>query len=202
MLLQDFDAILHYYVVQYSLPSGKLALPPGDRVDMARILACLTILLIHTNTCTPCIISSVWGECNDACLALGGQHGDLSLIPWQLLALSKIAINTIYIWTTEPDLPILAPELQSFKCLPPTLQTLLLHFRKKITYVCESVPSGAASSKLLTDNLQAHISKNKLTFETKAIQWYHNLLLNQSIELDHMIGVENGILVAFGMCPS
>jgi hypothetical protein len=160
MLLQDLDAILHYYVVQYSLPSGKLALPPGDCVDMARILTHLTILLIHTNACTPCIISSVWGECDDACLALGGPHGDLSLIRWQLLALSKIAINTIYIWTTEPNLPILvlAPELQSFKCLPPTLQTLLLHFCEKITHVCKSVPLGATLSKLLTDNLRPHIS--------------------------------------------
>jgi hypothetical protein len=85
------------------------------------------ILLIGTDACIPNIINSVWGENNDASLALGGPHGNLSLIRWHLLALSKIAINTIYIWTTDPDLPILAPESQSFKCLPPTLQTLLLH---------------------------------------------------------------------------
>jgi hypothetical protein len=64
---------------------------------MARILTRLTIFLISTNACTPHIINLVWGKNNDARLALGGPCGDLSLICWHLLALSKIAINTIYI---------------------------------------------------------------------------------------------------------
>jgi hypothetical protein len=51
------------------------------------------------------------------------------------------------------------------------------------------------------DNLQAHTSPDKLPFKTKAIQWYHNLLLNQNGEVDDMIGAENGILFAYGMCP-
>jgi hypothetical protein len=122
MLLQDLDAILHYYVVRYTLPSGELLiLLPGNCFDMARILAHLSILLIGTNACTPGIISSMWGERKGACLALGGPRGDLSLIRWRLLAISKIAIHTIYIWATDPDLPILATESKSFKCLPPTL---------------------------------------------------------------------------------
>jgi hypothetical protein len=39
-------------------------------------------------------------------VAFGGSRGDLSFIRWRLIALSKIAINTIYIWKTDPDLPI------------------------------------------------------------------------------------------------
>jgi hypothetical protein len=93
MLLQDLDAILHYYVVKYSLQSGKLVLLPGDRFDMARILAHLTILLIGTNDCTPYIISSIWGENKDACLALGGPRGNHSLMHWRLLALSMIPLK-------------------------------------------------------------------------------------------------------------
>jgi hypothetical protein len=201
MLLQDLDAILHYYVVKYSLQSGKLVSLPGDRFDMARILARLTILLIGTHACTPYIISSVWSENEDVHLALGGPCGDLSLIHWRLPALSKIAINTIYIWTTDPDLPILAPDSQNFKCLSPTFQTLLLHSCEKITYACKPVPSGAASAKLLTDNLQARTSPDKSPFKTKAIQLYRDLLLNQHGDVDDMVGVENGILVAYRMCP-
>jgi hypothetical protein len=73
---------------------------------------------------------------------------------------------------------------------------------KKIIYACKPVPLGAALAKLLTDNLQAHTFPNKLPFETKAIPWYCDLLLNQNGEVDDMIGVENCILAAYGMCPS
>jgi hypothetical protein len=51
------------------------------------------------------------------------------------------------------------------------------------------------------DNLQAHTLLDNSTFETKAIQWYCNLLLNQNNKLDDMTGIENGILAAYGMCP-
>jgi hypothetical protein len=39
------------------------------------------------------------------------------------------------------------------------------------------------------------------TFEDKATQWFCNLLLNKNDNLDDKIGVDNGILVAYGMCP-
>jgi hypothetical protein len=119
MLLQDLDAILHYYVVRYSLPSGKLILLPGNRFDMARILAHLSILLIGTNACTPGIISSMWGENKDACLALGGPRRDLSFIHWRLLALSKIVINSIYIWTKTLTYPSWPPNHKASNVFPP-----------------------------------------------------------------------------------
>ena len=105
MLLQDLDAILHYYDVTYTVLASedgfnKSILLPGDQADMARILARLTILLIGADACTPHIINSVWGENEDAQLALDEPHGDLSLIRRRLLSLSKIAINTKYTWTT------------------------------------------------------------------------------------------------------
>jgi hypothetical protein len=116
MLLQDLDAILHYYAVSYSVPTSdngidKPILLPGNQADMAKIFARLTILLIGANACTPHIINSVWGKNDDARLALGGPRGDHSLIRRRLLSLSKIAINTIYIWTTDPELPVLDPKL-------------------------------------------------------------------------------------------
>ncbi len=104
MLLQDLNAILHYYTVNYSLPFGESILLPGDCTDMAKILARLTILLIGTKVCTPHIINLVWGENDDACLALGRPRSNLSLIRWHLLALSKIAIKTIYIWMMDHNL--------------------------------------------------------------------------------------------------
>ncbi len=118
-LLQNLDTILHYYVVKYSLLSGKLFLLPGDSVDMARILAHLTILLIGTNACTPHIVSSVWGENNDVCFALGGPRGNLSLICWRLLALSKIVIYTTYIWTTDPRPTHLGPQIAKLQMSSP-----------------------------------------------------------------------------------
>ncbi len=92
MLLQDLDTILHYYAVTYTVPANKDGfnepiLLPGDRADMARILAWLTILLIGANACTPHIINLLWSENEDARLALGGPRGDLSLIRRQLLSL-------------------------------------------------------------------------------------------------------------------
>jgi hypothetical protein len=59
-----------------------------------------------------------------------------------------------------------------------------------------------ALAKLLMDNLQAHILPDNLTLVTKVIQLYRDLLLNQNDDLDDMIGFNNGILVAYGMCPS
>jgi hypothetical protein len=165
---------------------------------MAKILAWLRILLIGADACTPHIINSVWGKNDDAHLALGGPRGDLSLNRRRLLSLSKIGINTIYIWTTDPELPVLDPKSRSFKYLPPTLRTILLHSCEKLTYACEPVPSVAALTKLLTNNLQAHIVPDNSTFEDKAIQWFCDLLLNND-ELNDMIGFDNGILVAYGI---
>ena len=88
---------------------------------MATIFACLTLLLIGADACTPHIINSVWGKDDDARLALGGPHGNLSLIRRCLLTLSKVAINTVHIWLTNPTTPILAPTSDSYDRLPSTL---------------------------------------------------------------------------------
>jgi hypothetical protein len=73
---------------------------------MTTIFASLTLLLVGADACTPHIINSVWGEDDDARLALGGPCGDLSLILRRLLSLSKVAINTVHIWLTDPSTPI------------------------------------------------------------------------------------------------
>jgi len=96
---------------------------PGDLKDMATIFACLTLLLIGADACIPHIINSVWGEDDDARLALGGPRGDLSLIRRRLLTLFKVAIDTIHIWLTDPTTPILAPTSDSYDHLPSTFGT-------------------------------------------------------------------------------
>jgi hypothetical protein len=205
MLLHDIDALLHYYSVNYFTGSSSnnpepISLP-GDRSDMARILARFTLLLVGTNACTPHIIQSVWGSDDETRMALGGPRGDLSLIRRRLLTLSKIAINTIYIWMTDPDTPIFAADSPTFRLLPPTFKQLLIQTHDKIVYARQPILSGEESTVMLTNNLRAHIHPDNSLFEEKAIQWYKDLLLNQEEELDDTIGFENGILIAYGMTP-
>jgi hypothetical protein len=98
---------------------------------------------------------------------------------------------------TAPDTPILADTSPTFQKLPPTFKQLLLHTNEKVVYAREPVPSGRESTKLLTDNLRAHLYPDNSPFEDKAIQWYRDLLLNQDQDLDDMIGFDNGILIAY-----
>jgi hypothetical protein len=166
MLLQDIDMLQqYYYKVDYysrfanTLPSkySEPVLLPGDRSDMARILARFTLFLIGTDAITPRILNSVWGADNEAKIALGRPRGDLSLIRWHVLTLSKFAINTIHMWMTDPDTPILADTLPTFQKLPPTFKQLLLHTKEKVVYAREPVPSGRELTKLFSDNLRAHL---------------------------------------------
>jgi hypothetical protein len=84
----------------------------GDRWDMARTLARLTLLLTGADACTSHIVASVWGEDEAACLALGGPRGDLSLIRRKLLTLSKVAMNImVHIWMNDPAMNFLAPNM-------------------------------------------------------------------------------------------
>ena len=57
----------------------------------------------------------MWGEDNDAQVALGSPQDDLSLICLEILSLLKVAINTVYNWITDPDIPVLLPTSDSFK---------------------------------------------------------------------------------------
>jgi hypothetical protein len=93
------------------------------------------------------------------------------------------------------------PTHRAFNTSPLTLQTILLHSRKKLSYDCDHVPSGTALAKVLTDTLCAHIFPDTSTFEDKAIQWFRDLLLNKNDDLDDKIGFNNSILIAYGMCP-
>ena len=142
---------------------------PGDRKDMARFLTQLTLLLVGADACTTHIINSVWGEDKGARFALGCPQGDLSLIRQKILSLSKVAINAVYIWTTNPDTPILQPTSDSSKRLPPMLQKLILNAHQRITFAHEPVPSGTTAIQLLTTNLRNHTVPDNLPFEEKPI---------------------------------
>jgi hypothetical protein len=112
-ILQDLDAMLYYYDTDWQV-NGKPVSLPGDLMDMATILACITLLRIGANACTPHIINQVWGTDETARLALGGPRGDLSLICRCILTHQKVAIFTVYIWLTNPSTPVLPKTSESF----------------------------------------------------------------------------------------
>ena len=170
------------------------------RWDKARILMSLTLLLTGANACTPHIVASVWGEDEAARLALGGPRGDLPLIRCKLLTLSKVAMNMVHIWITDPTMNILVPTSPNFQRLPPTVQQLLILAGSNRIYACEPVPPGTPATQLLINNRREHTYPDTLPFEEKAIRWYHELLLHPH-KADDMTGCDNGILIAYGMCP-
>jgi hypothetical protein len=146
--------MMYYFDTDTYYKNEPISLP-GDLKNMATIFACLTLLLVGADACTPHIINSVWGEDDDdAQLALGGRRGDLSLIQRRLLTLSKVAINTVHIWLTDPSTPILAHTSDSYDHLPSTLWQLLLHSSDKLVFACKPVPRGTESVNLLMQNLQ------------------------------------------------
>jgi hypothetical protein len=186
-----------YYWDTDNYVNGAPVLLPDDRLDMACILARLTLLLTGADACTPHIINSVWGDHKNARLALGGPQGDLSLVHRKILTLtlSKVAINMVHIWMTNPSMNFLVPNYASFQQLPPMVQRLLLQTSKKIIYAREPVTPGTPTTQLLTNNLRQYLVPDTLSFEEKAIRWYHELLLHHD-KADNMMGFDNGILTA------
>ena len=55
-------------------------------------------------------------------------------------------------------------------------------------------------TQLLEKNLHEYILPDNLPFEEKAIRWYCELLLYPEMA-DDMTGFDNGILIAYEMCP-
>ncbi len=114
LIIQDLDAIMYYWDTDDYIAGFPITYR-NTRWDMARILARLTLLLTGAKACTPNIVASVWGEDEVACLALGGPRGNLSLICRKLLTLSKVAMNMVHIWMTDPTMNILAPTTPNFQ---------------------------------------------------------------------------------------
>jgi hypothetical protein len=73
LLLHDLDVMMYYSDTDYYYNNAPVSLS-GDCKDMATILTHITLLLVRADACTPHIINSVWGEDEDARLALGGPH--------------------------------------------------------------------------------------------------------------------------------
>jgi hypothetical protein len=101
---------------------------------------------------------------------------------------------------TDPSMNFLAPNSARFQQLPPTVQWLLLQMSKKIVYAREPVLPGTPATQLLTNNLCQYLVPDTLLFEEKAIRWYCELLLHHD-KADDMTRFDNGILIAYGMCP-
>jgi hypothetical protein len=181
--------------------NGTPISPSGDLADIAIILARITFLLIGADACTPYIIRKVWGENDAARLALGGPQGDLFLIHRPILTQQKVAINTVHIWLTNLSTPVLPPDLEAFKFLPHTISQLLLDCSKKRVFAWEPVLLGMCSIQWLTNNMKNYIIPDSHSFEDKVIWWYSDNLLLGWDRVDDMMGFNNGIIMAFGMCP-
>ncbi len=95
---------------------------------------------------------------------------------------------------------ILSLDLHGFKCLPPTVPLLLHCIHANRTFSCKPVSPETATTHLLTNNLRKYSILDTLLFEETAIRWYQELLLNHS-QADDMMGFDNEILIAYGMCP-
>ena len=65
LILHDLDMMMYYFDTDTFYKNEPISLP-GDLKDMATIFACLTLLLVGADACTPHIINSVWGEDDDA----------------------------------------------------------------------------------------------------------------------------------------
>jgi hypothetical protein len=101
---------------------------------------------------------------------------------------------------TNLSMNFLAPNSASFQRHPPTVQRLLLQTSKKNVYAREPVPPGIPANQLLTNNPRQYLVPDTLSFKEKAIHWYCELLLHND-KADNMTGFDNGILIAYGMCP-
>jgi hypothetical protein len=115
LIIQDLDAIMYYWDTDSYNMVGTPMSYRDEKWDMAQTLARLTLLLTGTDACTPYIVDSVWGKDEAACLALGGPHGDLSLIRRKILTLSNVAMNMVHIWMMDPAMNFLAPNSPSFQ---------------------------------------------------------------------------------------
>jgi hypothetical protein len=112
----------------------------------------------------------VWWDCS--CFHICYHCEVIIKITWYVLALSKIAINTIYIWMTDPDTPILAKNSPTFQLLLPTFKQLLLQTHDKVVHARQPIPLGKESTTMLIKNLRAYIHPDNSSFKEKAIQWY------------------------------
>ncbi len=70
----------------------------------------------------------------------------------------------------------------------------------KIVFAREPVLSGTTTTHLLTNNLCSYLILDTLPFAKKTIHWYCDLLLNHK-KVNDMTEFDNGILIAYGMCP-
>jgi hypothetical protein len=102
----------------------------------------------------------------------------------------------VHIWMTNPSMNFLAPNSTSFQQLPPMVQRLLLQMSKKIVYAREPVPPRTPATQLLTNNLCQYLVPDTLLFKEKDCE----LLLHHD-KSDDLTGFDNGILIAYGMCP-
>jgi hypothetical protein len=71
LLIQDINTMMYYWDTNNYVNSAPVLLP-DNLLDMACILARLTLLLTGADACTPHIINSVWGDNKNAHLSLGG----------------------------------------------------------------------------------------------------------------------------------
>ena len=83
---------------------------------------------------------------------------------------------------------------------PADSPTTIATSRNTKIYAQEPVPPGTTMTQLPTNNLREYILPDTTPFAEKAIRWYRKLLLHPE-EADDMTGIDNRILITYGMCP-
>jgi hypothetical protein len=62
LILHNINTMMYYFETDYYNLSQELFSYQEKHTNLARVLACLTLLLVDANAFTPCIINWVWGD--------------------------------------------------------------------------------------------------------------------------------------------
>ena len=62
LILHNINTTMYYFETDSYIFIQELISYQEKHTNLARILACLTLLLVDANAFTPCIINLVWGD--------------------------------------------------------------------------------------------------------------------------------------------
>jgi hypothetical protein len=192
MLLANFATITNLYpVIHYEIANNQQAL--------ACALACCTLVLTGSDILNPSIIQRIWEANNTIWKTLGEPRGDLALIQWRLVLLSKIAINTYHLWETTNFNNARIINNDALRCHPPSLLIIIQSLQDPTTteYVCVPLALGTAPIHILLLNLWHNmIDPSSITYEDAAVSWYSDLHLHGCSATD-TTGIKNRIFQTF-----
>jgi hypothetical protein len=94
----------------------------------------------------------------------------------------------------------LAPEVRELQTSSSNSTTALTGLLRQTSVCIRASTIGHKNSPKTVGQLEGgYVITDMQSFEAKAICWYSDLLLGQ--RADDQMGFDNGIIVAYGMCP-